>query len=220
MQLAEKYRPKQWVEFVGQEKIIARVRTLVSRPQFGQGGGEAFALLGPTGTGKTTLAQLVARELGVAPGESWNYMELDGDKCDATTVRHLDSQTHSASMFADCWRVCIVNEAHAMTEKAVQAWLTLLERLPAKWLIVFTTTERADTDLFGRFTSPLLARCKVFEFTNQGLAQLMAARARVIAQSEGLDGQPESRYLRLVQDCHNSMREVLQRIDAGEMVTA
>ena len=46
----------------------------------------------------------------------------------------------------------------------------------------------------------------------------MATRAKTIAQSEGLDGQPDSKYLRLVQDCKNNMRLVLQRIDACEMM--
>lgn len=45
------------------------------------------------------------------------------------------------------------------------------------------------------------------------------ARALEIAQAEGLDGQPLAKYKRLVQDCKNSMRAVLQRIDAGEMLT-
>ena len=102
-------------------------------------------------------------------------------------------------------------------ESPLQAWLTLLERLPARRLIIFTTTEQSK-DLYGAFTSPLLARCKVFQFTNQGLAPAFAARAKEIAKAEGLDGKPEAAYLRLVQTSKNSMREVLQKIDAGEMV--
>jgi len=58
----------------------------------------------------------------------------------------------------------------------------------------------------------------VFSFTNQGLAQDMAARAKDIAEAENLDGQPLQKYLRLVQDCKNNMRQVLQRIDSGNMI--
>ena len=218
MQLCEKYRPGVWDEFIGQPKVLRRVRMMLDRPGFGEGGGEAFLITGPSGTGKTTLAQLISRALGVQPGNAWNYLELDGDKCTAEAVRSLDDQTRAASMFSDEWRVIIVNEAHAITSRAVQAWLTLLERLPERWLVVFTTTEPADNKLFGNFSEQMLSRFAVLTFTNQGLAKDMASRAREIAQSEGLDGQPVQRYVRLVQDKHNNFRAVLQAIYAGEMI--
>ena len=55
-------------------------------------------------------------------------------------------------------------------------------------------------------------------FTNQGLAQDMAKKAQEIARAENLDGQPIAKYVRLVQECKNNMRQVLQRIDACEMM--
>ena len=106
-----------------------------------------------------------------------------------------------------------------MTRQAVQAWLALLARLPSKRLIILTTTENLQgADLFGNFGNPFASGCKVFTFTNQGLAQDMAARALQIAEAERLDGLPLQRYLRLVQTCKNNMRQVLQVIGAGEML--
>lgn len=214
MRLYTKYRPRTWDEFVGNERLVRRVRAVLGRPDVGAGCGEALWISGPSGTGKTTIAHLVAAELG-AP--DWGIVELDGSACSVDEVRTLDDHAQRPGLF-DVWRVWIVNESHAMTNRAVQAWLTLLERLPKRWLIIFTTTEQADADLFGQFTEPLMSRCKVFQLTSQGLSKPFAARAREIAQIEGLDGQPEAKYLRLVQDCHNNMRAVLQRIDAGEMM--
>ena len=108
--------------------------------------------------------------------------------------------------------------SHNLTPQAVQVFLTLLERLPEKRLIIFTTTENIESDLFGNFSSPFARRCKVFTFTNQGLAPDMAKRARTIAMAEGLDGKPENAYLRLVQDCKNNFGMVLQRIEQAEML--
>jgi len=220
MQLCEKYRPKDFDEFIGQDKVVRRIRSVIERESFGQGAGEAFWISGTTGTGKTTLAQIVSRYLGVEPRPAWNYVEIDGDKCNVEMVRSLDERTRAAGLFADTWQVFIVNEAHAMKGQAVNAWLTLLERLPERWLVIFTTTQPADKDLFGDFTAPLLSRCVVFEFTNQGLAKAFASRAKEIAQTENLDGKSDAAYLRLAQDCHNSMREMLQAIYSGRMLTS
>lgn len=107
-----------------------------------------------------------------------------------------------------------------MSARAAQAWLTLLERLPANRLVIFTTTEELSENLYGGFGKPLANRCKVIKFTNQGLAQPAAAHVQRIAQAEGLDGQPIARYVRLLQDCKNSIREALQRVESGELVEA
>jgi len=112
-----------------------------------------------------------------------------------------------------------VNEAHAVPRQAVQWLLTALERIPSKTFWFFTTTEEIRDDLFGEFGRPLASRCKLLRLTSQGLAPKFAARAREIADAEGLNGQPESKYLRLVQDCKNNFRLVLQRIEMGEMLS-
>ena len=94
----------------------------------------------------------------------------------------------------------------------------MLERLPVRALVIFTTTESLSEDLFGNFSGPFGSRCKVLSFTNQGLAQAFAERAKQIAEAEGLDGQPVARYVRLVQDSRNNFRQVLQRVEACEML--
>ncbi len=210
MQLYEKYRPKTLDDFIGQPKIKKQLQAMMSRDSWDR---DALWLQGPSGTGKTSLAWIVANTVA----NEFDIDELDGDKCNVEAVRELERSLNLTSLFGD-WKVVIVNEAHAMSHKAVQAWLTLLERLPTNRLVIFTTTESIQADLFGNFSSPFTSRCKVFTFTNQGLAQDMATRAKTIAQSEGLDGQPDSKYLRLVQDCKSNMRLVLQRIDACEML--
>ena len=56
---------------------------------------------------------------------------------------------------------------------------------------------------------------------NLGHASTTAANSgsvREIAQAEGLDGQPVSAYVQLVQRHDNNFRAVLQSIEAGEML--
>ena len=209
MQLYEQYRPQTLAEFIGQDKIKNQVARLMARPGWDR---DALLLCGPSGTGKTSLAYIIAHHVA----NDFFIEELDGDKCSVAAVRELEQTLCLAA--PNSWRVVIVNECHSMSRQAVQAWLTLLERLPKHSLVVFSTTQDIRSNLFGDFAEPFASRCKVMSFTAQGLARLFAARAREIAQAEGLDGAPASSYLRLVQRHHNNFRAVLQSVDSGEML--
>lgn len=209
--LYERCRPQSWDQFAGNEKTVKLVRRLIDREDY-QGG--ALWIDGASGTGKTTMAWLIGRQFA----DDFDVLELDGDRCNVDAVRELEKTLPLSSMFGG-WKVVIVNEAHAMTGRAVQAWLTLLERLPAKRIVIFTTTQGRKENLFGDFDSPFSSRCLSFTLSSYGLKEAFAARALEIARAEGLDGQPLAKYERLVQDCKNNMRMVLSEIEAGRMLS-
>lgn len=207
--LHEKYRPRTWADFVGNDKAV-KVLTRIAREA--RTAGKAVWIQGPSGTGKTTLAWLLAGELGA---QEIDVHEIDGADCSIERVRTLAETIRYCTASG---RAVIVNEAHAMSRAAVQAWLTLLERLPAKNVVVFTTTQGKTEDLFGDFDSPLLSRCVNVPLSSYGLSKLFAQRAKEIAQAEGLDGQPLARYERLAQDTKNNLRRMLGEIEGGRML--
>ncbi len=216
MQLHEKYRPTTWNEFIGNGQAVKRIRAMLARADFGQGGGEAIAIHGATGCGKTTLAKLIALELGADP--FFGVEEIDGESCSVDRVRTLADNIGHGTLSAggSPWRVWIVNEYHCLTPKAVQAWLTLLERLPEHRILIFTSSIPQDT-LFGEFGGAFGSRCVQVNLTTQGLAPLFAAAAWRIALAEGLDGTPIATYLQCVQKHHNNFRAVLQEVYSGAL---
>jgi len=87
----------------------------------------------------------------------------------------------------------------------IRQLLVLLERLPRHVVVVFTTTTEGQDSLFEDCddASPLLSRCLRLDLARRDLAKAFAARAKQIAEAEGLDGQPIERYVRLAQTHRN-----------------
>lgn len=210
MRLSEQYRPKEWPQVVGQLKALETIERLRKRGL----GGRAYFLSGPTGTGKTTIARLIAAEVA----EEHATTEIDGSEVSAETIREIQ---HDKAMRPFGRGVCwIINEAHLMRGATITRFLNVLENMPAWLTVIFTTTSEAQESLFDEQldSSPFLARCEAIPMAHRGLAEAFAIRAREIAQAEGLDGFPVERYVRLAKDCRNSMREMLKRIEAGELI--
>ena len=213
--LVEKYRPHRLEQIRGQGAVVQRIKLIMDRLGFD---GCAFWLEGPSGTGKTCLAHAIADRVGVKRS-AWNYTEIDGEGCTVQAVRDLDAQTSAAGLFEDFWRVFVVNEAHLITHKAAGAWLTLLERLPYRWIVVFTTTED-HSGLFGPMGKPLIDRCIALRLSSQGLAPVFARLGHAIARREGLNGRDVGTYENALRRAgvKNSMRALLQRVQQGDFL--
>lgn len=210
--LPEKYRPKSWNEVIGQEKVIKQIESLRER---GGLGGRAYWISGASGTGKTSIARLIAAEVA----DDYETIELS-DPSELTA--EVIALARRAMQFRPFGKGCcfILNEAHGASNALVRKLLGLTETVPDWITWVFTTTNSGQDKLFEDCddASPLLSRCTKLELSRRDLAEPFAARVREIAQAEGLDGQPIGKYLRLLKECRNNFRAALQAVESGVMV--
>ena len=211
MNLYEKYRPKQWDDVIGQDKIVAQIQQLRRRGLAGR----AYWISGQSGTGKTTIARLLAADVA----DEWYIEEVDATSLTPASLNRIESAFQLYSM-GKGGRCVIINEAHGLSRPAVRQLLVLLERLPSHVCIIFTTTTEGQLTFFEdkQDAAPLLSRCLRLDLARRGLAEPFAQRAYEIANKEDLNGQPIERYIRLCKDNRNNLRAVLQSIEAGTML--
>lgn len=212
MQLHEQFRPKSWADVVGQDKAIKQINQLRKRGL----GGRAYFISGQSGTGKTTIAKLLAAEIA---------NELCTVEIDASVATPARLTTIEQEMMLYGWggkgRAYIINEAHGLSRPAIRQLLVLLERLPSHVVFIFTTTIEGIEDLFEEKIDahPLLSRCQEIRLSRRNLSEPFAQRAMDIAITSGLNGQPQSEYIKLVRKHKNNLRAVLQEIESGAMLS-
>lgn len=134
IQLHTKYRPTKFEEVYGQDHAVKPLRESVLM----DGGPQAFAFVGPSGTGKTTLARICTNELGCSEIEEFDAAANSGIEDVKRLIERMQYFPAGGGS-----RGFIIDECHALSK---QAWSSLLKSIeepgPSNYWF-FCTTEKA-----------------------------------------------------------------------------
>lgn len=119
MQLCEQYRPQKWADVIGQAKVVGTIEKLRKRGLAGR----AYWISGQSGTGKTTIARLLASEIA----DDINVNELDATGLTPAALREIELAWRMFGMGVKQGRAYIVNESHGLTPTAIRQLLVMIE---------------------------------------------------------------------------------------------
>ncbi len=169
--LYRKYRPQDWSDVIGQEHIISVLEGSLKLKRLAH----AYLFSGSRGTGKTTVARIFAKAIGVS--------ENDIYEIDAASNRGIDDIREirdgvNVLPFESPYKVYIIDEVHMLTKEAFNALLKTLEEPPAHALFILATTE---TD---KIPETVVSRCQVFTF-RKPTREILKDLVTKVAKKEG-----------------------------------
>lgn len=197
--LYRRYRPKTFKEIVGQEAIV---KTLINSLKTGRIA-HAYLFCGQRGTGKTTIARLLAKALNCQKLNELNFQTNELEPCnqcencqeineghfldlieiDAASNRGIDEIRNLKegvrfSPIKAPYKVFIIDEAHMLTKEAFNALLKTLEEPPSHVIFILATTEPE------KMPATIISRTQRFDFKKLTLKEIME-RLKKITEAEG-----------------------------------
>jgi DNA polymerase-3 subunit gamma/tau len=165
------YRPSGFDEVRGQAQVTDVLQAAIKNKKVAH----AYLFCGTRGTGKTSVARILARELGVS--------EKDLYEIDAASNRGINEirelrESVNTMPFESPYKFYIIDEAHMLTKEAWNAFLKTLEEPPAHVIFVMATTERE------KVPDTIQSRSEVYIF-KQPSRDVLAEQITHVAKKEG-----------------------------------
>ncbi len=226
-----RWRPMTFEDVVGQEHVTYTLRNALVSGRVGH----AYLFSGPRGTGKTTMARLLAKAvnclhedptmrpcnecrhcLAVNEGRFLDLIEIDAaSHTGVDDVRELRERIAFAPNEGQ-YKVYIIDEVHRFSGAAFDALLKTIEEPPAHAIFVLATTE------IHKVPQTIQSRCQRFDFRRIALGQI-AERLNLIVEHEGIQAEPQALEL-VARQATGSLRDAISLLDQlisepGEVLT-
>ena len=229
--LYRKFRPQTFADVKGQEHIVTTLKNQVNGGRLGH----AYLFCGTRGTGKTTIAKILARMVNceaptedgpccqcascksIAEGNSMNVIEIDAASNNGVdNIREIVEEV-SYSPVNGKYKVYIIDEVHMLSIGAFNALLKTLEEPPSYVIFILATTE------VHKIPITILSRCQRYDFKRIGI-DTISGRLRELVDIEQMNVEDKAlKYVAKVAD--GSMRDALSLLDQcvafnyGEVLT-
>lgn len=217
--LYRKFRPGEFDEVKGQEHIVTTLRNQIQTDRIGH----AYLFCGTRGTGKTTVAKILAKAVNcqnplhgnpcnecevcqkINRQTSMNVIEIDAASNNGVAnVRDIIDEVQY-SPAEGRYKVYIIDEVHMLSTGAFNALLKTLEEPPSYVIFILATTEPHKIPI------TIHSRCQRYDFHRISI-DTITKRLKEVTDREQV--QVEEKALRYIaKTADGSMRDALSLLD-------
>ncbi len=217
--LYRKFRPPVFEDVKGQDHIVTTLRNQIMSDRIGH----AYLFCGTRGTGKTSVAKILARAVNcehpvngspcgecdtckaIAAGSNMNVIEMDAASNNGVdNVREIIEDI-SYSPTLGRYKIYIIDEAHMLTPAAFNALLKTIEEPPSYAIFIFATTD------VQKIPITILSRCQRYDF-HRITIDTIEDRLKEVTAAENIQAEEKAlRYVARMAD--GSMRDSLSLLD-------
>jgi DNA polymerase-3 subunit gamma/tau len=218
--LYRKYRPKEWDEVMGQNHVVTTLKNAIAADRVAH----AYLFAGSRGTGKTTLARLLAKAVNCLNPDPAKRPDNDCENCKAVNENRfldlieIDAASNTSvddvrdlrdkinfSPSQGKYKIYIIDEVHMLSTAAFNALLKTLEEPPPHAIFVLATTE------IHKIPATVLSRCQRHEFRRVAVDEIVK-QLKIIIKAEKIQADDDA-LIQIARQSAGGMRDAISLLD-------